>query len=85
MRKGATKKDIEMNGTKLKNYQKKVHQKIEIMFNFIYLINAFKNESGQKKLTKKFKSPSNLHEKSFINLSDLEKKYKRIPFKMNSL
>ena len=29
------KKDIEMNGTKLKNYQKKAHQKIEIMFNFI--------------------------------------------------
>ena len=28
----------------------------------------------QRKLTKKLKSPSNLHEKSFINLSDLEKK-----------
>ena len=28
----------------------------------------------KKKLTKKLKSPSNLHEKSFINLSDLEKK-----------
>ena len=33
-----------MHGTKLKNYQKKVHQKIEIMFNFIYLKRAIKKE-----------------------------------------
>ena len=43
------------------------------------------NEIPLKKVTKKLKSPSNLHEKSFRNLSDLEKKSKRIPFKMNSL
>ena len=41
---------------------------------------------GPKKVNKKIlKSPSNLHAKSFINLSENEKKYKRIPFKMNSL
>ena len=37
----------------------------------------------KKKFTKKLKSPSNLNEKSFINWSDLEKKYKRIPFKFD--
>ena len=34
-------------------------------------------KSLQKKFTKKLKSPSNLHEKSFINWSDLEKKNTR--------
>ena len=38
---------------------------------------------AKKKFTKKIKSPSNLHEKSFINLSDLEQNYMRIPFKFD--
>ena len=48
--------------------------------NPLYEIPLKKNRT-KKKFTKKLKSPSNLHEKSRINWSDLEKKYKRIPFK----
>ena len=40
---------------------------------------------AKKKFTKKFKSPSNLHEKSFINWSDLEQKLQENSFEIWSV
>ena len=66
--------------------------KKNVLTNFFWVLNLGQVGGPDKKIKNtllvgflKNHSKSRLFEKSSINLSDLEKKYKRNPFKMNCL